>query len=382
MLLTLVIILILIWAAVVGSLYSNFLVFYQNFTETENYHKARYASIAATERAELVIKQRKPWYIWSWWWILGENWSTGWFAGSDQIISDFSYLSNDNSSVNKSTIFWDINSRTTRIPKENQWNVDKLLATWDSLNYNAMDYENAEIFLLYYDKSADNPYKKTDCNNILSCEKSNLSSISWSIRLPPLIYETFGDLDDNHSLFQEWWYKDDALVDRQLKWNFNGTPFTVFATQRAAWAEASNEDSAIRESNLNDWVNLLFNNARWDPRRVKNPHLPTIISQSYDTIIEQTNTSRFNTMFSDDHFSDLQLRFGLLNLVLWKSDTWRWTISKRYPYVEYYLDFWGIVSDKYYTIKTEWNYGDYKIDTVIYKPTIVESILRSFTTIL
>jgi hypothetical protein len=36
------------------------LVFYQNFTETENYHKARYAAIAATERAELAIKQREP----------------------------------------------------------------------------------------------------------------------------------------------------------------------------------------------------------------------------------------------------------------------------------------------------------------------------------
>lgn len=381
MLLTLVIILILIWAAVVGSLYSNFLVFYQNFTETENYHKARYAAIAATERAELVIKQREPWYIWSWWWILGET-SFTWNSPSDKLISDFSYLSNDDSSANKSTIFWDINSRTDRIPAISGWNVDKLLATWDSLNYNAMDYENAEVFLLYYDdKLTQNPYKPTNCSS-WDCQKSNLTSISWSIRLPPLIHETFGDLDDNHSLFQEWWYKDDALVDRQLKWNFNGTPFTVFATQRAAWAEASNEDSAIRESNLNDWVNLLFNNARWDPRQVKNPQLPTIISQSYDTIIERTKTSRFNTIFSDNVFSNLQLRFGLLNLVLWKSDTWRWTISKRYPYVEYYLDFWGIVSDKYYTIKTEWNYGDYKIDTVIYKPTIVESILRSFTTIL
>ena len=82
-------------------------------------------------------------------------------------------------------------------------------------------------------------------------------------------------------------------------------------------------------------------------------------------------------MFSAGSISDLQLRFSLLNLVLWG-----WTLSKRYPYVEYYLDFWGMVPDKYYTIKTEWNYGDYKIDTVIYKPTIVESILRSFTTIL
>ena len=130
MLLTLVVILILIWSAVVGSLYSNFLTFYQNFTESENYHKARYASIAAIERAELVIKQREPWYIWSWWWILWEYWST-WYKKSDQIISGFSYLSNDESKENKSTMLRQINSRTNRIPFSGEWNVNKLLYTFD-----------------------------------------------------------------------------------------------------------------------------------------------------------------------------------------------------------------------------------------------------------
>jgi hypothetical protein len=38
------------------------MVFYSNFSETENYHKAYYASISALERAELVIKQRQPGY--------------------------------------------------------------------------------------------------------------------------------------------------------------------------------------------------------------------------------------------------------------------------------------------------------------------------------
>ena len=40
MLLSLVIIVALIWAAVIGNIYSNFLVFYSNFAETENYNKA------------------------------------------------------------------------------------------------------------------------------------------------------------------------------------------------------------------------------------------------------------------------------------------------------------------------------------------------------
>ena len=103
MLLTLVIILILIWSAVVWSLYSNFLTFYENFTEAENYHKARYASIAAIERAELVIKQREPGYIWSWWRKLGE-YTSAWYWWSDGIVSwsGFSYLTNTSTTQNKS----------------------------------------------------------------------------------------------------------------------------------------------------------------------------------------------------------------------------------------------------------------------------------------
>jgi hypothetical protein len=45
---------------VVGALYSGFLTFYNNFSETENYNKAYYAAIAALERSELVVKQHEP----------------------------------------------------------------------------------------------------------------------------------------------------------------------------------------------------------------------------------------------------------------------------------------------------------------------------------
>ena len=65
MLVILIVILILIWVAVVWSIYSNFMVFHSNFSETENYHRAYYSSISALERAELVTKQRQPGYEWS-----------------------------------------------------------------------------------------------------------------------------------------------------------------------------------------------------------------------------------------------------------------------------------------------------------------------------
>lgn len=381
MLLTLVIILVLIWSAVVWSIYSNFLVFYENFTETENYHRARYASTAAVERAELVTKQREPWYMWSWWRILGEL-SFTWNSPSDKLISGFSYLSNDNTENNKSSLFRKINSRTDKIPSEWKGNVDKLLSTDDSPNYNMMDYENAEVFLLYYDNlGGDNPYNKRNCSTPGHCDKSDITKITGRIRLPQLIYQKFWDLDEGHSLSPEWWYIDDALVDWQLRWNFYTwgqlIPFTLFATQSAAWGTATNKDSAIRESNLNnsEWLDLEFDNVRRDPRRHSSSALPTMVSQSSKDIINITDSNKFYAFFNGP-FSDLQLRFSLLNLVLWQ-----WRLAKRYPFLEYYVDFGNTVSDKYFTIQTEWNFWDYKIDTILYKPTITESILRSFTTI-
>lgn len=382
MLLTLVIILILIWAAVVGSLYSNFLVFYQNFTETENYHKARYASIAATERAELVIKQREPWYIWSWWWILGET-SSAWNSPSDKLISDFSYLWNNGTSANKSTVFWNINSRTDRIPTTGNGNVEKLLSADDSPNYNMMDYKNSETILLYYDEWLGNPYQKTN-----SHKPSKLVGIVASIRLPSYIRNSFWKLNTNESLVP-WWYADDALVDWQLRWKYYSNNFTIFATQNAAWWWASDNDSSIRESDLNNgsWITLEFK-TYWNPKNTNNDS-PTIISPDDQNIIniineDINNRNGFKKILNDyNRFSNLEFRLSLLNLVLWAGE-----LSYRYPFLEYSIQFeknWSdpiIVSDKYYTIKTEWNYGDYKIDTVIYKPTIVESILKSFTTIL
>ena len=94
MLLTLIIIVALIWAAVIWNIYSGFITFYTNFGEIENYNKAYYASIAALERAELVTKQRQPWYDWSGWWINDisswsyNNWCSDWI-----IDNNFSYLS-------------------------------------------------------------------------------------------------------------------------------------------------------------------------------------------------------------------------------------------------------------------------------------------------
>lgn len=378
MLLTLVVILILIWSAVVWSLYSNFLVFYENFSETENYHKARYASIAATERAELVIRQRQPWYIWSGWRKVGVNSSEPWSPSDGIITSDnFSYLSNTDDTKNTSTLFRNINSRTNRVPLSWEWNVDRLLSTGDSQDYNMMDYDNSEIFLLYYDDSTNYPYSKTT-----QTTKSDISKINVYIRLPWFISSNFGPLNTNKSLTPAW-NKNDPIVDRQLKWEYwippsPTYPFTIFATQRYE----TFADSAIREEDINNGAALEYSHKRWNPIRIPNASTDvlTIISPVDSEIKSFTSnlTGHFKPIF--DNSNQLQLKLSLLNLV--EGTNWSWMI---YPFLEYYVDFGDddvIISDKYYTIQTEWNFWDYQIDTVIFKPTVTESILKSFTTIL
>ena len=432
MLLTLVLILLLIWAAVVWSIYSNFLVFYSNFSESENYHKAYYSSIAALERAELVIKQRSPWYIWSGWWVLGKmkwEWSeSNWW--SDGIIKNnkFSYLSNDESTKNTSTVFRNINSRTKRIPAIWNGDVEQMFSyknptdsTENSNNFNMMDYNYAQTFLLYYDKAAWNPYKKTKCNDAdQPCEQSAPQAITWVIRLPAALRRlpsienpNFWDLNVNENLIGKW-KNDDAVVDWQIRWNFtdenNKYPFTIYAIQtKSTWPTVPyEEDSAIRESHINgtNYNNELkfefSNSASKRSPTYKNRDTWRRDGQNADLIIISPKENEikedlwcndewcssgghghkyFENIFTDTDYYDKQLRFSLLNLLKTQD-------QKIYPFLEYYVEFQAEpgepdveLSDKYFTIDAEWNYGDYKINKIIWRSTNKESILGSFTSI-
>lgn len=412
MLIALVLILLLIWAAVVWSIYSNFLVFYTNFNESQNYHKAYYNSIMALERAELVIKQRAPWYVWNWWWkIWAEKWEStidgiaDWW--SDGIIQKFSYLSNKSNTNNTSTVFWDINSRATRIPAEKWGDVEAMLAysnledpddPENSNNYNMMDYEDSQIFLLYYDPSEWNPYTKTKCPSW--CQESESASITWFIRLPKDFKESFWNLNTNTSLVSNW-AKDDAIVDRQIRWKYKDNedeqhPFTIYAAQSSFEDEVYYEsDSAIRESNINYTPNSgtppglsfnFWNNSKRAPipdewsSKWRNANL-MIISPKESEIVTYLwkNSKDLSKVLNNEDstskkFSERVIRLSLLNLL--KSEK-----NMIYPFLEYYIDFWTTVSDKYFTINAEWNYGDYKINKILWRPANKESILWSFTSI-
>jgi len=55
---------------------------------------------------------------------------------------------------------WKISSRTTTVPRPGEGNVEWMLATGDSFNFNVLDYVNAENITLQLDSAspASHPY--------------------------------------------------------------------------------------------------------------------------------------------------------------------------------------------------------------------------------
>jgi hypothetical protein len=282
-----------------------------------------------------------------------------------------------------------VNSRTTKIPADKKWNVEFLLRSTDSENYNMMWYEDAEVFLFYYDDVNVNPYAKTSEKD---CTSSRPSSIKWRIRLPQKLLQSgdFKDLDTEAILVwtNNQLPKDDAIVDRQLRWTYTITttegdkpvPYTIYSTQKT---ENNNKtvsyeyDTIFRESDINNTWDFEFTNT-WNPLKPKNPlyhwrqRPVTIISQGENTI---RNLQWFQQLlWTVGRSSRNQLRFSLLNIVRDKK-------LKIYPFLEYQIDFWTTVSDRYYTINGKWSFSDFEVNIPRQKPTVKETVLWNFTSI-
>ena len=357
------------------------MVFYSNFRETEDYHKAYYASISALERWELVTRQHEPWYVgsggfkmWTW---MGSIGNTTWW--SDGSLSDFSYFWTNSG---ESTVFWTVNSRTKRIPAIWEWDVEEMFVTWDVKDYNMMDYENAEVFLLSYDKET-KPYKTWQV--IKSFNNSSNQSITWVIRLPLAISWRFWSLDTAKSVVGNDGSlpPDDAIVDRQIRWQYDWNWFIIYSTPAINYNSSKIkvidvEDSVFREKDVNGPLKFKFwtNQYRYSPlERSRNlVYRHTVISQAENSLVWLS----FSDLLASSYISWLQLRFSLLNVLESKDDD---EIAHTYPFLEYYADFWTGVADKYYHINAEWNYKDYQINLIIHKPTVKETVLWSFTTI-
>lgn len=375
MLLAFVLVIIVTWLAILSSVYSMFAPFVESFGDIVNYNVAYYGAISAVERGELVLKYKWPGFVWSGGWIDQVTYG----KASDVIMSWFSIKFE-----NKNWVMRDINSRTTRIPSMWQWNVDKNLLWSGSENYNKLDYKWVETFLLSLDNSAlDSVYSWT----LVSHWEYGWEYISGQFRLPPKISSGFNSvLCDNNPWSPEEicdpdkdGLYDDIVVDWSLKWNYLWNQFFVMPSESVAyyWTEKlvnTDEDTTIRESNINSWDNIIFSTSRniYDSSVGSLPITQNVIS----TDVADLSTKIFKDILSSDQYTWLQLKFALVNLL----SSVNWNI---YPFLEYFFEFDPNhpVSDRFYTIQWNGRKWDYDIKIIIKKPTFKETVAGSFTVV-
>jgi len=239
--------LLALWAAIVWVLHSSFLAFSINFSDTIEYNKAYYSAVSSLERAELVLRYRQPWFQGT------GGWNGDVSYGNEvdyKPTSDFSYISDEN----QNWLHWKIESRSRQIPAPWEGNVDWLLVGEDingnSLDYNMLDYRNAENFIFELDSldtDAANPYLSGD-----SRVPSAVASFSGMIRLPPLLRYDY--------LFSDLIGENDAMVDWSLRGKFNDNEFMIFPTvkQHSNGSIDLARDSVIRGIRINEDSSLNF----------------------------------------------------------------------------------------------------------------------------
>jgi hypothetical protein len=368
-------VLLFVALGILASVYSIFFPFMQNLWTANNYHRAYYGAVSAVERAELVLRYRWPWFEWS-----------GWFLWSSPYgpVSDYStgLLPGD-----QEWLWWNINSRTTKIPFLGMGNTEPMLSAVDSKDYNQLWYVNLETFLLYYDSTT-----ATDLYYTWPIAFAFFTGgwITWTLRLPPKIYSSFW--------LWSWWPLDANLCDTtdidtcdingdqiyndvavawSMLWFHMGNDFTIYPTEGIDYSQTPPwilpfRDNFIRESIINSGGLIDFTYG----------YTPLAGVNGQD--VDKHNVVSFDTSVSVDEFYEILgdwNNYSWLRLVFGAADLFRAIHGSIYPYLEYQFTFPDDhpISDRFFTIQWNGRAWEYDVTIVIKKPTVQWSIGGDFT---
>lgn len=362
MLLAFTLVVLVIWTALLLSVYSIFQPFIKDLWDIKDYNIAYYWAQSSIERALLSLKYHQWWYNAS----SGYSWVNNatvnfWNATDFKSATTLWKLSNLQSSM-----FWSINSQTLwTIPQAGQGNIEAGLAWTNSENFNRLDYNTAQEFLLSSDttSSASNYY-----NNSITKTQFAWNRIEIKLRLPEKIRTAFwgstlntsADLGDDN-------IADDVVVNRTIAGNNGSQSLTVLPYSAVNYSSLSvlSQDSQIRESVINS---MTIDSSVLDFTSSKNP-IP-LKSDPLQQNITPPGTSLATADFDDilATLTDTKLRLSLINNLLTSS----WLI---YPYLEYQIRFCSIncstlvpVSDRFFTITWKSQVGNYNVDIQYKKP--------------
>lgn len=362
-----ILVLLAILMGVLSSIYSTFSPFIENIGNVVYFNSSYYWALAWIERAQLVLKYKQPGFEWSGWFIEGV-----WFwPNSDQISWSLGLLTNTTNWFS-----WKITSRTTAIPNPWQGNVDYLLSTWDSKDYNKLPYFTSEKISLSIDNTSD--------TNLYYSGVSSFAYFSWwsfsgVIRLSPKAKEIFNNelLCDTCDPDQDG-IANDIVVNWLLDWFHNGVSFAIVPTfsilYYSWWYVDTTQDIAMREQFINQTGQIYF----WDSFKWFSPLV------NYTNTLTQHNvlwldpswveTTPFKDILSQSSITWLKLGFWIINLLT--------TIDGNiYPFLEYKFSFPEPVASNFFTLEGVGLVGDYNVKIFIKKPTNEQSSIGDFTII-
>jgi len=386
MLIAFILVLLMIWAGILLSMYSIFIPFFHNIGDITAYNTAYYGAISASERWLLITKYQNPWFIWSGW--RDDNIDYEWPA-SDEKNWVLWRLENANNSV------WRyINSRTTQIPSTGSSNIPYFMTSPDSSSYNKLWYKQIERFLLSIDNTTEvntfYDYDWTDNEQIYF----KWSYINWTLRLPPKLYNSFGWNDDALLCDQEWrsnncdknqdTLTDETIVLRSLlgKYDSPVTDFTLLPTTKILRYKTpaivdSSHDNNIRESDINSiqassWILIeLTSTSDYDPITT---HLIPLLTKHniISTIDDIIQNKSFGQIYQES--SNLELQLSLASLLETRN-------NNIYPFLEYQITTDDPIADKYYNIQASSRVWQYNVKINIKKPTTESDSIWTFTII-
>lgn len=373
MFLVFTLVLLVVALGILASVYSIFFPFMQNLWTVNQYHVAYYGAISAVERAELGLRYRSPWFVWSGWFF-----GLTWYGPASDYTPEL--LSGD-----AQWFVWSVDSRTTTIPHVGMGNTEPMLSDSTSKEYNMLWYTNLETFLLSTDATSDPQLYYSGVKTLAYFSGDSLTGV---FRLPPKIHGLFwpgpvpgllcdssvGDCDPD----EDGTY-DDIAVSWSLEWLYGTNGFKIFPTIAVFYYSGMQvdefKDNALRESLINATGTFAMTHTFTPVNRGAQLTKHTVVGQDADAI-ETISFSDIlsNASITSNNFSGLRLSFGAANL-------FRTFSNAIYPYLEYQFTFPQAIADRFYTIQGNGRAGEYDVKILLKKPTVQGTVGGDFTVI-
>lgn len=393
-----VLIIMFVSASLLMALVSGFLPFVKNYGSTVQYTTAYYGALSAVERGVLAANYAGPGFdgksgrkAWAW----AQNQPTKEGTDSDARLPNFYTYGNGNDSL-----YREVSSSTTSIPKEGEGNIDYAFVEPNKKNnYNALFYNQTEIIPLgtIREITAQDYYKKENKNRQTTFEGNDAINIDF--RLNPILAEKFKNTatlgtNDNRKLLTRDPQNNSKTLDKPMvswiiKGEYNNKPYSLIPRNNFFISDGTvgESDTLIRASTINTYSNQNTTNNQDPtvsfgknenfnifPKKTTNKNLLNAISSKETELKEKQG---YTEIFKASE--NTTLTFNLANILRTVGLNGK---SNFYPFLEYKITSNKTpISDRFFTIKGEGKVSDYNIKMQVKKPTLPQPALGSFTII-